>query len=185
MGDTNQPSGRFLVRLEPALHAELRAAAARAGVSLNELCARRLAVPGDGGGPGAEAVERVRRQVGGELLGVVAFGSWAREEAMSRSDIDLLVVLAPAMPVVRDLYRPWDAQPLRWDGRPVEPHFVHLPAAGDRISGLWAEAAVDGVVLFDRELAVSLRLVEIRRRIVAGEIARRRSHGHPYWVEAA
>jgi hypothetical protein len=54
-----------------------------------------------------------------------------------------------------------------------------------RLSGLWAEAAVDGVVLYDRDLSVSRRLVEVRNRIVAGEIVRRRVHGQPYWVEAA
>lgn len=39
--------------------------------------------------------------------------------------------------------------------------------------------------LFDRDLSLGRRLVEIRRRIVGGEIVRRRIHGQSYWVEPA
>lgn len=185
-GDAGLPSGRFLLRIDPPLHAALRSEAAEAGVSLNELCARKLAVSRTAvAGPEAAAVERALGQVGAGLLGLVAFGSWAREEATERSDVDLLVVVAREVPVVRDLYRAWDDEPLRWGGREVEPHFVHLPEPGGRVSGLWAEAALDGVVLYERGLAISRRLVEVRHRIVAGELTRRESYGQPYWVEVA
>jgi hypothetical protein len=40
------------------------------------------------------------------------------------------------------------------------------------------------VVVYDPDLEVSRRLVEIRRRIVRGEIVRREVHGQPYWVGA-
>jgi hypothetical protein len=183
---TDLPSGRFLLRIDPALHATLRSEAAEAGLSLNELCARKLMASGTTvAGPEAAAIERALGQVGTALLGLVAFGSWAREEGTDRSDVDLLVVIAPDVPVVRALYRPWDDEPLRWGGREVEPHFVHLPEPGGRVSGLWAEAALDGVVLYERGMAISRRLVEVRRRIVAGELTRRETYGQPYWVEAA
>jgi hypothetical protein len=67
----------------------------------------------------------------------------------------------------------------------VEVHIVNMPAPGARVSGMWAEAAIDGIVLFDRDLTLSRRLVETRSRILAGEIVRRRVHGQPYWVGAA
>jgi predicted nucleotidyltransferase len=188
MNDTRRdlPSGRFLLRVDRALHWALRSEAATAGISLNELCVRKLMASGTAvSGPAALAVERAFAQVGAGLLGVVAFGSWAREEATERSDVDLLIVVAPDLPIVRALYRPWDDAPLRWGAREIEPHFVRLPESGGRVSGLWAEAALDGVVLYERDLAISRRFVEVRRRIVAGELTRREIHGQPYWVQAA
>lgn len=188
MNDTTDtlPSGRFVLRIDPRLHAALRAAAEEANLSLNEYCARKLASPGGRvAGPAADAVQRAVAVAGEALLGVVAFGSWARDELSSGSDVDLLVVVAEALPITRGLYRSWDESPLSWEGHPVEPHFVHLLGEEDRASGLWAEAALDGVVLHERGLAVSTRLVEVRHRIANGRIERRRSHGHPYWVEVA
>jgi predicted nucleotidyltransferase len=180
------PSGRFVLRIEPGLHALLRDAAERSGVSLNEYCARKLALAaGSSSAPATEVVTRAAAMLGDELVGVVAFGSWAREELTRGSDVDVLVIVEPQVAITRELYRRWDAAPLRWGSHPVEPHFVRLPASVARLSGLWAEAAVDGVVLYDRDLSVSRRLVEVRNRIVAGEIVRRRVHGQPYWVEAA
>jgi predicted nucleotidyltransferase len=180
------PSGRFVLRIDQALHASLRHAAREEGVSLNEICSRRLAFPDARyPEPAREAVNKAV-DVGGEhVLGVVAFGSWAREEMAQDSDIDVLVVLEDEMELTRSLYRAWDPSLLQWNGHPVEPHFVHLPEPGARISGLWAEVAVDGVVLFDRALVVSRRIVEFRRRIASGEVVRRRIQGQSYWVEVS
>ena len=90
-----------------------------------------------------------------------------------------------ALPFSRDMYRPWDAEPnLMWDGHTVEPHFVHLPPTSEAPSGLWAEVALDGVVLFERAWAVSAHLAAIRRQILAGRISRRMAGGQSYWVRA-
>lgn len=177
------PSGRFVLRISPGLHAALREAAREAGVSLNDYCARKLAGPsGSVSGSAADVVERASALFGAGLVGVVAFGSWARGEAADGSDVDILVVVEPGVPIVRSLYRAWDEQPLAWEGRPVEVHFVHVPGADEPPSGLWAEAALEGVVLFERGLALSRWLAEVRRRIVSGKLSRRRVHGQPYWV---
>lgn len=180
-------SGRFVLRLPPSLHGALAGAADAAGLSLNEYCARKLASPCPPlDVPDAVAAVTAAARVGGEvLLGVVAFGSWARGDEGPGSDVDLLVVLAGGTPLTRDLYRRWDEEPLRWNGRPVEPHFVRLPPAERRATGVWAEAAVDGIVLFERSLRVSRRLAAIRAEIAAGRLQRREVHGQPYWVEAA
>lgn len=179
-------SGRFVLRIEPELHAALRAAAGEAGLSLNDYCRRKLMMPGSQvSGPGTEVVSSAIAVVGGALLGVVAFGSWARGELTGRSDVDILVIVSAEVSIRRALYRAWDANPLTWGGHPVEPHFVHLPDASGRISGLWAEVAVDGAVLFERGLEVSRHLAALRRRIVEGGLVRREIHGQPYWVEAA
>ncbi len=177
------PSGRFLLRIDPGLHGALRVAAEEAGLSLNEYCARKLAGGGVGvGDPGWQAVERATAVAGDSLVGVVVYGSWARGEPMESSDVDVLVVLDSSTPITRGLYRRWDEEPVRWEGRRVEPHFVHLPSPGRDPSGTWVEVSMDGIVLMDRNLTVSRRLVEFRRMILDGSMERREIHGQPYWV---
>ena len=179
-----QTSGRFLLRVPPALHAELRAAAQRAGVSLNEYCARKLSAPETSlPREGIEAVRHALTAYGPDLIAVVVFGSWARGTPRSSSDVDLLVVLESHVAIGRKAYRAWDEIPLRWGERRVELHLVHLPAAQSRVSGLWADVAVDGAVLFERGLRISRRLGEIREQLAEGRMTRRRVHGQPYWVE--
>lgn len=182
------PSGRFLLRIAPSLHALLRRAAAVAGVSLNEYCARKLAAPLGSLAdlePAVEAVRRAADQFGEGLVGLAVFGSWARDELTAASDVDLLVVVDARIPLTRELYRVWDRAPLAWAGRRVEQHFVHLPGAEERVAGLWAEVALDGIVLFDRGLALSARLARVRRDIADGRLVRRSLHGQPYWKEVA
>jgi hypothetical protein len=184
-GRAEEASGRFVLRIDPALHASLRWAARAAGASLNEYCARKLSLPTpDLTLPAMEAVAWAATVAGSSLLGVVLFGSMARSEMGEESDADLLIVVAGDLPLSRSLYRSWDENPLRWNGHPVEPHFVHLPQPGEGPSGLWAEVAMEGLVLFDRDLRVSRCLVEVRRAIASGLLIRRRSHGQPYWVGA-
>lgn len=179
-------SGRFVLRIQPELHEILRAAAAAEAVSLNEYCARKLAGPSASlASPAAEAVRQARRVAGGALIGVVAFGSWARGEMATSSDVDLLIVVDDARPIDRALYRAWDEVSVSWEDHPVEPHFVHLPAAESPVSSVWAEVAIGGIVLHERDFAVSRQLVKAREMIAAGRIVRRLIHGQPYWVEAA
>ena len=162
----------------------LRGAARSAGTSLNDYCARRLASPGAALDPAAAAVvKRAARVLGDSLLGVVAFGSWARGEETASSDLDVLLVADQGVPVSRALYRSWDAGPdVSWDGHEVTPHFVHLPPKAAAVSGLWAEVATDGLVLFERALVVSRHLAGVRRRILGGEISARVAGGQRYWV---
>ena len=178
------PSGRFVVRIDPSLHAALRARALTEGVSLNRYCARKLGSPSSGlPQPASEAVGRAFSILGGSLLGVVVFGSWARGEPSWESDLDILLIADDRLPISRGLYRQWDDRPeLEWDGHAVEPHFVHLPAEGEMPSGLWAEVAMDGLVLFERGLAVSRSLAGFRRRILDERISHRVVHGNSYWV---
>ncbi|MEJ2078726.1 MAG: toxin-antitoxin system HicB family antitoxin [Acidobacteriota bacterium] len=189
MKDSHQyqpASGRFLLRLYPGLHAALREAAAAKGVSLNDYCIQKLAAPfGSPLGAGAsQAVAFAAALLGGSLVGVLVFGSWARAESRRESDIDLLIVADDSVEITRELYRQWDASPVHWDDHPVEPHFVHLPPFGGKPTPFWAEVAVDGIVLFSRSLDLPARLGQIRRDIASGCIVRRVVHGQPYWVEA-
>ncbi|HUE96996.1 MAG TPA: toxin-antitoxin system HicB family antitoxin [Longimicrobiaceae bacterium] len=187
VSSTGRASGRFVLRIEPDLHAVLRERAAAAGLSLNAYCAGVLAAPwAPLERPLAEAVQRAIALHGEAVVGVLVYGSWPRQELSTESDVDLLIVIDSGVPVSRALYRVWDElPPLHWESHSVEPHFVHLPDADGGITGTWAEAAVDGLVIFERDLAVSRRLAALRRRIADGAIKRRWAHGQPYWVEAA
>lgn len=182
------PSGRFVLRLHPGLHEALRQAAGARGVSLNEYCVARLAAPCgelpvfDGA---SAAVRRAATLSGRSLIGVVAFGSWARDDLADTSDVDVLIVVDEDLEITRDLYRRWDEEAVAWSGRPVDPHFVHLPAAQRTFSGLWAEVAIDGVVIFERDLRLSSTLAAIRRSLAEGRIRRKVVHGQGYWMEEA
>jgi len=180
-------SGRFVLRLPPPLHAALQEAARASGLSLNEYCMRRLSVAGSALALDVEAsavVVRAAGLVGDALAGVVVYGSWARGEATPTSDVDVLIVVASQVALTRALYRAWDEQPVTWQGRPVDPHFVHPPP--ERVEGgAWAEAALDGILVFERGLRVSRELARIRRMIADGRLVRRRAHGQPYWTVAA
>jgi len=181
-------SGRFLLRVQQSVHARLQTAARRLGVSLNEYCDRRLRVPGPAilMEPGAAAsVERSLAQFRTALAGVLVYGSYARGDATAASDVDLLVVVDSAIPLTRALYRDWDDAPAEWQGRHVDPHFLHLPVGRRPAPGAWCEAALDGVVLFERDGAVTRHLAAIRSEIAAGRLVRRSAHGQPYWTVAA
>jgi hypothetical protein len=178
------PSGRFVLRTPPALHGALRRAARRAGLSLNAYCVRHLGTP---------AAERIsdppavvvwaRHEFGDALHGVVVYGSWARGEATGESDVDVLVVLNASAVLTRDMYRTCDATSLSWDGHPVQVQIVRMPDADHEAGGgLWPEIALDGIVMFERDDALSRRLVTIRRAIADGRLVRRTAHGQPYWT---
>jgi predicted nucleotidyltransferase len=171
------------LRLDARLHDLLRQDALKAGVSLNEWCGRMLAAPGAGGVAAAEVVLSIRSWLGDDLEGIVLHGSFARDDLSTTSDVDLLAVVRSGRPITRALYREWEKRALAWDGREVDLHFVHLPTADDRVSGSWAEAAVCGIVLYDRNLALSRRLIGIRERIAAGGLVRRMAQGQPYWID--
>lgn len=179
-------SGRFVLRLDARLHALLRGAALAAGTSLNDWCGRTLAAPGAAGIDAASGVVlTIRSRLGSDLVGVVVYGSFARGDLSTGSDVDLLVVLREGVPITRSLYREWEGAVPDWNVRKIDLHFVHLPTAADQASASWAEAAVCGIVLYDRSLEVSRRLIVIRERIATGGLVRRTSQGQPYWVHEA
>lgn len=181
-------SGRFLLRVRPHVHARLQAEARHRDLSLNEYCARRLSVPGPAAlideAAGA-AVDRALAQFSEKLVGVILFGSHARGDAASASDVDILVVVDSSIPLSRDLYRQWDAKTRGRASARIDPHFVRLLADVRTMPGAWCEAAIDGVVLFERDGAVTRHLAAVRGDIASGRLMRRLVHGQPYWTVAA
>ncbi len=179
---------RFLLRLPAALHAELVEGARKRGLSLNEHLNRRLTAPEPHPASAALApvlLAAARRVAGARLLGIVLHGSWTRREARAGSDIDALVVVDEALPLTRGLYRAWDEEPVEWEGRQVDVHFVHLPPIAERAGGVWCEAAIEGRLIADATGQVDDALIQIRRAIADGRLVRKRAHGQPYWTVAA
>jgi predicted nucleotidyltransferase len=177
-----------LLRLPPDLHGELKREAAASGVSLNSFGVQMIKEGLQGrsstGGRFEPLVNKLREIHGEKLEGIILFGSEARGDARSGSDIDLLIVLAPEVPISRDLYREWDEHiPDRCDGRrEVNPHFVHIPGSPEKAGGIWLECALEGTAIYDRSGNLGKVLREIRERIAAGVFRRKFAHGHPYWI---
>jgi len=179
---------RVLLRLPVELHRTLVKAAAELDVSFNEYCVRRLAAPSDALGLSVVrslVVSRALAAFGDRLRGVLVLGSWARGEAAATSDIDVLIVIDARTRLTRDLYRTWDRDPLTFEGRTIDAHFAHPPVAGVAPTAVWCEAAVDGVMWYDRDGAMASRLGEVRRAIAEGRVVRAFAHGQPYWKGAA
>lgn len=177
---------RFLLRLPAGLHQTLSEAARRAGVSLNEYCVRRLAgVDGRADFDAGPTLAHGRRIVGTSLIGAVLHGSWARGDARATSDVDVLMVVERTVPLSRALYAAWDQGAPTAEGRAIDAHFVHLPIDPLKPSAVWCEAALDGMVIDDRDGSVGRALVDVRRSIAEGRVVRRRVHGQSYWTTAA
>ncbi len=189
-------SGRFLLRVAPALHLALRRRAGEAGKSLNRYCAEALRDLVEDAAPGHSrtwqaAAAVIVDAVGEELEGVALFGSRAQGWDGPGSDVDLLLVLRDGAALGRERYAAWDrtlapALEIRALGAQVNPHFAVLPAgrpgAADGGGGLWLEAALHGVVLWQRSCAVSRWISEARDLMAEGVLRRRRAHGQPYWL---
>jgi hypothetical protein len=185
MEPPKRPSGRFVLRLPPALHAALAAAARARGLSLNEHCLRSLARAEAATGSGlTEAVARALEQLGSAVVAVAVFGSWARGEMSASSDVDVLIVVSPEVEITRSLYGPWDDGDLMIEGHLVAPHFVRMRGPGEPVSGLWAEIALDGAVVYDPDLSLSRELSRIRRAILGGGLVRRSAGGRSWWTAA-
>ncbi|NBV51016.1 toxin-antitoxin system HicB family antitoxin [bacterium] len=179
-----KPSGKFVLRLDPMLHALLQKWAAQQNLSLNQLCLERVLGAGLGRNHPEfqstllKALYAAMRIHGEDLEGVILFGSWARGEQREGSDMDLLVVLREGGSIKRDLYRKWDAL----EATCVEPSIVALPASKNVPSSLWAEVSIEGILLFERNQKVRNYLVKVREAIANGVLRRERTHGQNYWV---
>lgn len=193
-----QPSGKFVIRMPGTLHALLKQEAASSGKSLNHVCIAKLQTNGSAISsqspksalknsilPGF--LERVVQQWRSKLIGLILFGSAARGEATSESDIDLLLVMKPEIKIERNLYRLWEEfcgehfSP--HDYGTISPHFAGLPGSVFEAGGLWYETAIEGIILWERKRLISRFLASVRKAMAHGKIRRRVLHGSPYWIK--
>jgi predicted nucleotidyltransferase len=184
-------STALIVRLPKTVHEQLKREARAKGVSLNRHCLRLLSgsrleesPPTLIGACGPdflrELINEVVEDFADKIQALVLYGSWARGQAGSSSDIDLLIVVSDEVVVDRDLYSEWRTK--RIGNHEVSPLFVNLPSENEEVRGIWLEIALDGVVLFDRESRACRYLAKVRRLIASGRVKRKMTHGHPYWV---
>ena len=176
---------RLLLRLPLPLFAELKARAQAVGLSVNSLIIDSLrtikSVPNKITVTGAHApldLDKLQGLYEGKIRAVILFGSQARGEANQNSDIDLLLVLPPEVPISRSLYKLWDSHKVAPSN--VSPQFCHSPNLRG-IGSLWLEVAIDGIVLWEQNLEVSQTLIHVRQEILASVYTRKQAHGHYYW----
>jgi hypothetical protein len=170
----------------------------RTGQSLNRLCIEKLQAQRPcHAGSGAAAtqaglfppgfLDKIALQWPADLIGLILFGSAARGDATEDSDIDLLLAMRPEAKIARDLYRRWEEFCREYAGAQdfggISPHFASLPESVREAGGLWYEAALDGIVLWERERQVSRFFGSVREAMAHGRIRRRMLHGSPYWVK--
>ncbi len=181
-------SGKFVLRLDPQIHSKLVQNAGDRGVSLNRLCADllqrglrspELSFPWKREAKGV--LNQLKIKFGRNLLAVAAFGSQVQGTADAHSDLDLLVVLKPSVPIVRSLYGWWAELDHRGEME-INPHFVHLPMREKDSSGLLFEIALQSEILYEKKKVLSKFLARLKAVIDSGAILRQFSHGHPYWV---
>lgn len=186
-------SGKFVLRAAPRLHKRLSQAAHIQNLSLNRLCINLL----ENGlsqknttdplppfqAPLKPVTQRLEELFAENLLGVIAFGSRVSGGATENSDLDLLIVLADAVPISRSLYLKWDDQvpePLPFE---ISPHFVHLPVSPLDSSGLWFEVGMAYHVVWERGSSISGWLAKIKDLIAEDAVRRYSLSGHPYWIK--
>lgn len=188
-------SGKFVLRLPPRLHSILRERSIKKGVSLNRFCSDILETSQRkaASSPPPTADEMLiprslvlscREAWKDELLGLALFGSAARGEMRGGSDVDLLIVLRPTAELSRQRYADWDklSAPLLGEAE-INPQFVRLHEEALDAGGLWYEVAIDGKILYEWDFEITRFLGKIRDAMARGEISRKISHGHPYWVK--
>lgn len=193
-----EPSGRFVIRIPRELHVRLRREAMQTGRSLNSVCIEKLQAERPGfAAPGAaaaqsgmispEVLDKIYLQWPDDLVGLILFGSVARGEAGEHSDIDLLLVMRPETRITRSFYSRWEAFCRELGGMHeldrISPHFAKLPRSAAEAGGLWYEAALEGIVLWERDRRVSGLFRTVREAVAHGRIRRRLLHGSPYWIK--
>ncbi len=185
-----KPSGKFVVRLPPELHASLQNDARSQSLSLNELCRLRLSgqsKPVSGARGLGDDLLTALQKLPVALIGLVLFGSQAKGGATANSDTDLLLVLEEGSILSRDLYSVWDkhfASLLSGaTAKSLTPHFAVLAPDLESRGSLWLEVSLSGILLWEKFPGkIEKHLIGIREAIANGRFRRKESHGHPYWV---
>ena len=125
----------------------------------------------------------LERNLGEGLLGVVMYGSHARGEAQSDSDVDLLVI-ARGLPERRYARGQWFTQ-VKFESGYTGPTLSMLGKSPEEFEGhfpaLYLDIGQDGLVLFDRDGYTARRLARIRELIAEAGLASRRIDGERLW----
>lgn len=169
--------GKLLLRLPLRLHESLRLEASVTEKSLNALIVEKLARPFPShalmSDPLSALVGELLAASGNGLVGIALFGSSARGEVTQRSSMEVLVALDESDTLGPALTRKWRETEREVAGQRAEIEFAPIPRLESGVSGFWAEVALDGIVLFERDFRLSRSLAGIRRHIASGRMVRR------------
>lgn len=134
--------------------------------------------------------ELVEHRLGARLLGVVLFGSAARDQAVPGSDVDVLLVVDKRDREVEkalgaalsDLRATPDSAALAETG--IDPVPAVVPVAASRFAAhpwLLLDVATDGRIYLDRDGFVAGHLASVRARLVVLGSRRVKSDQGWYW----
>lgn len=177
MGKIAPPSGKFVLRISPEMHARFQHEANDKQLSLNRLLISKLIQEQE-----SSIARNIEAAYPQAVVGIIQFGSTTRGEDRETSDIDLLIVIDDRYAISRELYRIWDEKLSGEIDDKFSPQFAHLPRDSGNLTSLWLEVALEGEVLWDRDRLIRRKLTAIRAKIAEGSYVRRFSHGHPYWI---
>lgn len=169
-------SGKFVLRISPELHIELKQEAADMGISLNQAVLNRIT------GEKNDLYIAIKQVFKKNLVGLVIYGSFVRRENRKSSDIDLLVILDRQTIIERSLYSIWEEKIAPHIDKRTSPQFVHLPSPEKDPSNLWLEVALEGEIVFDPEGTVRKTIYEFKKIIASGLKIRKLTYGQPYWI---
>ena len=191
-------SGKFVLRLDPEIHAQLIEIKEEKNISLNELCKGYITSSLYSSTRNATHSTIWTRlawycmRYFPDFNGIVLFGSVARGEATENSDCDVAVILNRGANINRKLYKQWEVLeeawekeygiPLKFQNWELQPSIISLPELGTSTTSLWAELSIDGIVLSENKFSISRYLSFARREISSGKLIRKTSYGHGYWV---
>ncbi|GEM_PF-1068566 len=184
-----QVSGKFVLRIPPALHSNLSFESHKRGLSLNQYCLEILESRFKKASAGLSSLlphskkisTKLHQKFGATFLGIIFFGSRVTGQSTENSDLDLLIVLDDSVLLKRSLYQWWDEQHFE-SPYPVNPHFVKLPSEVRQAGGIWLEAASSGKIFLDPKKKLSGFIKKLLEAIEKDYVQRAWSHGHPYWI---
>lgn len=168
----------FLLRLPPKQMKDLKSLALKRGISVNALCAKLLTTPTTP----LDLITKIKKHFPSSI-GVILFGSVARNESTDASDMDLLVVLESSQKLTRSLYDDWDRVFSSREEAPLSPHFVLFPKDFSQIGSLWLEVAMDGKVLCENDHRLTALLGQLRRYILENNFKIKTTGTHRYWIK--
>src|SRR3989344_4069299 len=144
-------SGKFVIRVPPALHHTLKKVAEREGTSLNQICLNYLTLKSKAPFiPSKEDFNWTQKVIDNfktqkiVIDGIVAFGSVVRGEEKEGSDYDILIIISSPTELSPQLYHYWDENIAQNVPQSISPHFVVIPSDIKKLGSLWLEVALEG-----------------------------------------
>lgn len=134
-------------------------------------------------------MELVVWEFGTRLVSSAVFGSLARGNATSTSDIDVLLVIERLPPALSDRYDEFAKigrlfRAKRRRGEPISPisPVLYTPDEASSFHSIYLDMTRHAIVLLDRKNLLQGKLAELSRRLEELGSRRLEVHGKPVWI---